>query len=73
MNWAALALALIQLMASILEWSKRREVLVQAQEQETVKQALRLLELTEQGKRFRQELAKLSDQEALALWEDMLK
>lgn len=73
MSWASLALAVIQLCAALLEWSKRRETLMLAQEQETIKQALRLLEITDQGKKLREELAKLSESEALALWEDMVK
>ena len=73
MSWASLALATIQLAASILEWVKRREATTQVQEQEAVRQALRLLELTDQGKRLRAELSKLSEGEALSLWEDMIK
>jgi hypothetical protein len=73
MSWASLALAVVQLAISVLEWSKRREIFAAAQEQESARQALRLLELTEQGRRLRAELAKLTEGEALALWEDMVK
>jgi hypothetical protein len=73
MNWAALALAMIQLAASLLEWARRRNIMAEAQQAETVRQGLRLLDLTEQGKRIREKLASLSEDEADKLWLDMVK
>lgn len=72
MNWAGLALAFIQLAASILEWSKHRNAVAEAQQLETARQALRLLELTEQGKKLRAHLAMMNDEEAQALWLEMV-
>lgn len=73
MNWAALALALLQLAASLLEWSKRRAATTNAQEVIAAQQALRLLELSDQGQKLRAKLDTLSDPEAQLLWDQMIE
>lgn len=73
MNWAGLALAIIQLAIGLLEWSKRRSTVMQVQQEEAARQALRLLDLTERGRQLRSRIEKLEDQEATSLWEEMIK
>lgn len=73
MSWAALALASLQLIIAVLEWTNRRGALAQAQQEVAVAQAARLLEMTERGRALRNRLAAMDDSEALKLWDEMIK
>ena len=53
MSWASALIAAIQLAIALLEKAKLRNALVEAETQLAAKAAIRLLELTENGRKLR--------------------
>ena len=73
MTWASALIAAIQLAISLLENAKRRNALAEAETQLVAKAAIRLLELTAQGRQLRAAISVLDDPEAEKLWQEMVK
>ena len=71
MSWGSIVLLLLQMGFKLLSYAQEHRLLKAGQDAAVAKMAMRVLDSTEQGKRLREQIAGLSEDEADALWDDM--
>lgn len=72
LSWASLITTGLKAVLALVNWANRRQLLDAGQDQAVARQALAVLEATEEGKRLRDRIKQMSDSDADKLWNEML-
>ena len=72
-TWITIAVTLLKLAHSLVEWLNKRNMLQAGQDQAIAAAALLVFEETEAGKQLREHIENLEEDDALALWDRMLE
>ena len=73
LTWVSLAVTLLKLANSLIGWLKSRDMIKAGEDRLIASTALAIFEETQAGKELRQHIENLEEDEALALWNRMLK
>ena len=72
MSWLSLIIAVLKLLTGLIGWLQQKRLVKAGEDKVIAEQAVKLLETTKHGKRLRERVKALSDEEADRLWDDML-
>lgn len=73
MSWVSFIVTLLKLAVSLTGWLKERRQIKAGEDALIASAALAVLEKTQKGKELRQYIDSLGDEDALSVWERMLK
>lgn len=72
MRWVSLAIAALKVLASLVKFLSDRKMIRAGEDRIIAKQAITILESTQQGKRLREKVKALDDEDADQLWDDLI-
>lgn len=72
-TWVTLAVGLMKLANSIIGWLNQRRMMQAGEDKLIASTALAIFQETQTGKELREHIDNLDNDEALALWDRMLK
>ena len=72
MNWGSLVLSVVKLVLAMVKWANDRRLIKAGQDKEIAKASLRLLESTDHGRKLREHVRGLTEDEADLLWNEMI-
>lgn len=72
MSWATIILTGLKILLALLDRANQNNLIKAGEDKQIAEASVRILEATQHGKRIRENIKKLSDEQADSLWEDML-
>lgn len=72
MRWVSLAIAALKVITSLIKFLSDRKMIRAGEDRAIARQATAILESTQHGKKLRDKVKALNDEEAAQLWDDLV-